>query len=63
MGVSIIMSRVSFQDRLIMSDSIPTVLMRVLSKTLTFRANARAILVVSVDSLDVMSPTRVEVKG
>lgn len=56
-GVSIRTRNVSFQDRLIIREIIPTVLMNVLSSTLTLRHTVLAMRVVSLDNLDVTSPT------
>lgn len=55
-GVSSSISTVSFHERLTIRYSIPRVLIRVRRRTFTFRATARAMRLVSVDSLHVMSP-------
>lgn len=57
-GVSISINNVSFQERLIIRYNMPRVLIRVRRRTLTFRATARLIKVVSVDNLEVISPER-----
>lgn len=57
-GVSISISSVSFHERLSIRYNIPSVLIMVRRRTLTFRATARPIRVVSVESLDVISPER-----
>lgn len=57
-GVSISISNVSFQERLTIRYNMPRVLIRVRRRTFTFRATARPIKAVSVDSLDVISPER-----
>lgn len=57
-GVSISTRNVSFHDRFIIREIIPSVLMKVRSSTLTFRHTVRPISVVSLDNLDVMSPAQ-----
>lgn len=58
MGTSINTRNVSFQERFIIREIMPSVLMNVLSSTLTLRHTALPIRVVSLDNLDVISPTQ-----
>lgn len=58
MGVSINTRNVSFHERFIIREIMPSVLMNVLSSTLTFRHTVLPIKVVSLDNLDVISPTQ-----
>lgn len=57
MGVSISTRNVSFHDRLIIREIIPIVLINVLSITLTFRHTVLPVRLVSLDNLDVISPS------
>lgn len=57
-GVSINTRNVSFHERFIISEIMPSVLMNVLSSTLTFRHTVLPIRVVSLDNLDVISPAQ-----
>lgn len=57
-GVSISTRNVSFHERFIIREIMPSVLMNVLSSTLTFRHTVLPIRVVSLDNLDVISPAQ-----
>lgn len=57
-GVSINTRKVSFHERFIIKEIMPSVLMNVLSSTLTFRHTVLPIRLVSLDNLDVISPAQ-----
>lgn len=56
MGVSISTRNVSFHERFNIREIMPSVLRKVLSSTLAFRHTVLPIRLVSLDSLDVISP-------
>lgn len=58
MGVSINTRKVSFHERFIIREIMPSVLMSVLSSTLTFRPTVLPIKLVSLDNLEVTSPAQ-----